>query len=302
MALRILSFIRQVALKEGDHLAEQQLAHHFSVSRTPIKNGLMLLQKHGAVRSIPNLGFFVAKPVSDLYAIELTLPPSNEEQLYLRIVDDRISGRISDSVTQVEMLRHYNVNRTLLTRVMAQMADEGLTVRNPGQGWSFLPTLDSQQARINSYQFRSVVEPEMILLPEFTVDVHALEGLRRDHEALLQQEGRRKAASQEVYRLDANFHETIAGFSGNPMFVQAIQQQNRLRRMLEYRGYENRRRIASWCYEHLEIITALEQSDLATASVLMRKHLNNARETAAKIAASDGDAQSMVNKKRSSKR
>lgn len=288
MALRILGYIRQEALKQEDHLPELHLAQQFSVSRTPIRNALALLKKRGALRSIPRLGFFVAKPLNELYAIELTLPPSNEEQLYLRIVDDRISGRLPDSVTQVDMLRRYGVNRALLGHVLSQMTDEGLTLRNPGQGWRFLPTLDSQQARNNSYQFRSVVEPEMMLLPEFSVDHEALKRLRRDHHLLLEQEAQRRATSQEVYRLDADFHETIAGFSGNPMFVQAIQQQNKMRRMLEYRGYENRRRIAVWCAEHLKIIAALEQSDVKKASQFMREHLNHAREAAATIADSNG--------------
>ncbi|MET4807111.1 GntR family transcriptional regulator [Limibacillus sp. MBR-115] len=287
MALRILGYIRQEGLKVDSHLVEQQLAQHFSVSRTPIRNALMLLESRGAVTSVPNLGFFVAKSVADLYEIELALPPSNAEQLYLRIVNDRISGRLPDSITQVEMLRLYDVNRALLGQVLSQMTDEGLVVRNPGQGWTFLPTLDSQQARRASYEFRRILEPEGILLPNFTIDPIALTRLRRDHEALIEQEGRRWVSSEEIYRVDTSFHETIAGFTGNPMFLQAIQQQNRLRRMLEYRGYDNRRRITDWSREHLAIIVALEQGDRVKASQLMHEHLDHARVTATRIAASD---------------
>lgn len=69
----------------------------------------------------------------------------------------------------------------------------------------------------------------------------------------------------------------IAAFSGNMFFLQAMQQQNRLRRLLEFGGYSNRRRVRDWCREHLDILDAILEGDNVRASNLMRDHLGAAR-------------------------
>lgn len=44
-----------------------------------------------------------------------------------------------------------------------------------------------------------------------------------------------------------------------------MQRQNPLRRLMKYRGYENRRRIRVWVREHLAIIDALKANKLGQA-------------------------------------
>jgi DNA-binding GntR family transcriptional regulator len=68
----------------------------------------------------------------------------------------------------------------------------------------------------------------------------------------------------------------LAEFSGNTFLAQAIQQQNRLRRLLEFGGYANRRRIREWCGEHLAIMDAVVEGDMARSAELMRTHLAHA--------------------------
>ena len=83
-----------------------------------------------------------------------------------------------------------------------------------------------------------------------------------------------------IYQVDVDFHEMIASFANNAFFLQAIQNQNRLRRLMEFRGYSNRRRIADWCHEHLAIIDALERGQVDRAAELMRTHLDAASDMA----------------------
>ncbi len=80
--------------------------------------------------------------------------------------------------------------------------------------------------------------------------------------------------------VDAGFHEMLVGFSGNAFFLEAIQGQNRLRRMLEYMEYTDRRRIAVWCEEHLAIIDALRRGHGRKAVRLLRAHLERAARNA----------------------
>ena len=67
----------------------------------------------------------------------------------------------------------------------------------------------------------------------------------------------------------------IAEFSGNRFILQALKQQNRLRQLLEYRGFQekNEERARISCTEHLEIIDALEQGDNELASILLKRHI-----------------------------
>lgn len=87
-----------------------------------------------------------------------------------------------------------------------------------------------------------------------------------------------------LYMIDAEFHETIAGFTGNSFFQQAIQQQNRLRRAMEYNTYSNHARVRQWLAEHLAVIDALGSDQPSEAARLMRDHLDNGyREGAATL-------------------
>ncbi len=68
----------------------------------------------------------------------------------------------------------------------------------------------------------------------------------------------------------------IADFSGNIFFTQAVQQQNRLRKLLEFGTYVDRRRVREWCREHLSIIEAIAAGDREGAATQLREHLQHA--------------------------
>jgi hypothetical protein len=132
------------------------------------------------------------------------------------------------------------------------------------------PKLLSATATISGARWK----PSGILLGSFRVDPAALERLHALHLSLLSRA--ETASGPHLFDLDTEFHETIASFTNNGFFIQAIQQQNRLRRLMEYRGYENRRRVRIWVKEHLAIIEALKVSKYGRASQLMHEHLEKA--------------------------
>lgn len=280
LANQILDLIRDARFEIGHHLREQQLSDMLGVSRTPVRAALTLLAERGIVEARKNQGFFLKAQHLTLHRTELEVPVTAGEDLYARIVEDRLSGILGDSVTQAELTRRYNVDRTLLLRTLTHMVNDGLLSRNSGRGWTFRPTLDSQVALRDSYDYRSTIEPAGLLLGSFKFDAVLLERSRLEHIYL---EGHPDIAAVDprlLFDADAQFHEMIAGFSGNIFFLQAIQQQNRLRRLLEFGGYSNRRRVRDWCREHLNIISAIFDGDTAKASELMTKHLSAARAAA----------------------
>jgi DNA-binding GntR family transcriptional regulator len=59
--------------------------------------------------------------------------------------------------------------------------------------------------------------------------------------------------------------------------VQAVTQQNKLRRLLEYESLIDSGRLNASCTEHLEILDALDARELDKAASVMIRHLKAAK-------------------------
>jgi DNA-binding GntR family transcriptional regulator len=276
LANQILDVIRDAKLEPGHHLREQQLADLVGVSRTPVRSALELLANRGIVETRRNYGFFLRKPFDALHRIEIEVPSTIDEKLYRQVVRDRLEKVIPNSITQSEIARRYHVERVALTRTLSRLAEDGLIARNKGHGWTFLQTLDSLISLRGSYQFRLTLEPACFLLPTFKPDPAAIERMRLQHLYFISHPDIASASSTQLFETDAAFHEMCAEFCGNAFFVQAIQHQNRLRRLFEFGSYANSRRVCDWCREHLAIIEAIAKRDFNQASAAMRLHLEQA--------------------------
>lgn len=276
LANQLLDVIRDAKLEPGHHLREQQLADLVGVSRTPIRSALDLLAKRGIVETRKNHGYFLQKPFDSLHRIEIEVPSTADEKLYQRLVRDRLDNVVPNSMTQSEIARRYGVDRVALTRTLSWLAEDGLIAKNRGHGWTFLPTFDSLVALKGSYEFRLTIEPTCFLLPTFRPDLAAIERMRLQHLYLISHPDIASVSSSQLFETDAAFHEMCAEFCGNAFFVQAIQHQNRLRRLLEFGSYFDSRRVQDWCREHVEIIEAIATDDLREASAKMRLHLEQA--------------------------
>lgn len=262
IANQILDLIRDARFEPGHHLREQQLGDLLKVSRTPVRAALTLLAERGIVETRKNQGFFLAKPFDALQRIEIEVPATVDQELYQRLVRDRLAGVIPNSLTQSAIARRYDVDRVALLRTLSRLAEDGLVARNKGHGWTFLPTLDTMIALRSSYDFRLTLEPTGLLLHTFKPDAAMLERSRLQHLYLVSHPDIAAVDAMQLFDTDATFHEMLAEFTGNIFFLQAIQQQNRLRRLLEFSGYGNRRRVRDWCQEHIAIIDAVVAGNL----------------------------------------
>ena len=118
LANQILDLIRDAKFEIGHHLREQQLGDMLGVSRTPVRAALKLLAERGIVEARRNQGFFLKSQQIELHRAELEVPSTADQDLYARIVEDRLSGLLGDSITQAALTRRYNVERTLLQRTL----------------------------------------------------------------------------------------------------------------------------------------------------------------------------------------
>lgn len=276
IARQILDLISEARFDPGHHLREQHLADALGVSRTPVRAGLKELTRMGAVEARPNQGFFLLKSSNELDQLEIEQSKSNDQKLYEQLVHDRIAGILPESFTQTEISQRYDVDRGVLTRTLVKLSEDGLIARNAGHGWRFLQTLNSDIALRNSYGFRLMIEPMALLTPNLHVDRQMLKRLRARHLRLITHPDITQVPAKEIFETDAAFHELLAEASGNLFVLQAIQQQNRLRRLLEFGSYHNKRRVKEWCEEHVAIIDALRENKQEQAAELMRKHLQYA--------------------------
>ena len=276
IARQILDLISEARFDPGHHLREQHLADALGVSRTPVRAGLKELTRMGAVEARPNQGFSLLKRSNELDQLEIEQSKSNDQKLYEQLVHDRIAGILPESFTQTEISQRYDVDRGVLTRTLVKLSEDGLIARNAGHGWRFLQTLNSDIALRNSYGFRLMIEPMALLTPNLHVDRQMLKRLRARHLRLITHPDITQVPAKEIFETDAAFHELLAEASGNLFVLQAIQQQNRLRRLLEFGSYHNKRRVKEWCEEHVAIIDALRENKQEQAAELMRKHLQYA--------------------------
>ncbi len=252
----------------GEHLSEEALAKRYAVSRTPVRGALALLAAQGLIAHRPNSGYTVAALTAQAPLPSLRGP--TQAELYRRLIDDRARRELPETFTESELHQRYGAPRAVLAKTLLQLSADGLIEKRKGHGWQFAPSLDSAEALAESYRFRMAIECAGLLEPEFRLDRPALARMRADHEALLR---RGDVSAAEFFALNTAFHELLARCSGNRHILQAVQQQNQLRRLEEHAAFYRAARYADSSAEHLRIIEALEAGDNDWAAQLMRQHL-----------------------------
>ena len=270
LANQVLEHVQAHELPGGSHLAEPELCRQFNVSRTPIRAALGLLHEQGYVEHVPRRGYFTRRPPGA--ASGDTLPEPGEERLYLEIAEDRVNQRLPSHNSEADLLRRYAVPRRVLTAVLQRLLREGLVQKRPGRGWMFTPVLDSRAMHDESYRFRLAVEPLALLEKTFRLDEEAAARCESQHERILSG-AVREITPIQLFEMNAEFHELLAASSGNRFFLQAIRQQNRLRRFVNYHWTYGPERVIETCREHMEVLKATKAGDMGWASSLLRHHL-----------------------------
>lgn len=265
-------FLRE-GWKEGARISVPDLARRFDVSRTPVAAALDLLLDTGAVIPAPGRGLLVGK--IDMQA-QPDLPDSPLEQLYERMMSDRARGLLPQEVSEAALIPRYEASRGEVRKVLMRFAAEGLAQRQPGHGWRFANSLDNSRAEQESYEFRIAIECAALRSPWYQVDLALAQSWRRDHARIL--DSALLPSGDDWFQVNASFHEGLTGFSGNRFLVEAMRQQNNLRRMQEAAGIGEltRDRIEQSCREHMAILDSVLNGDRDWAQALLRRHLQQA--------------------------
>lgn len=277
LARRIAASIRDQGLEPGEHLTEYRLTQALGVSRTPVRAALRVLAELGVLEARVNQGFFVSTAGRDIDPETLGLPVARNDALYDTILRDRACNALPEEVHESLLQQRYDAGKGVITKALLRIAEEGLIQRQPGRGWRFAPALSTAEARDDSYRFRIMVECNALLEPGFRLLPRRFGAVRRAHEALLARID--TVTPPQFYEINAAFHEMLAEASGNRFVLQAVQAQNRIRKLSEYSdfAYLPHAQVTSSCHEHLAILDAVEARDARRAARLMRKHLTEAK-------------------------
>jgi DNA-binding GntR family transcriptional regulator len=275
LAAKIEHMLGEESLEPGMPLVERTLAERFMVSRSPVREALRLLAARGTVGPRPEGGYVVLKkPKVSPFASALASEPL-EEQVYLQVGEDRLSGAVPEKVSESDLMRRYHVTKAQLGAILRRIANEGWIERLPGHGWQFLPILTSGETYDQAYRFRILVESAALHEPDFKVDEAALRKCLAEQQALI--DGAVEWASPaQLFDANTRLHETIAGFSGNIFIVDSLKRINRLRRLMEYRKAVDREAAARRCREHKTLIELLLSGQREAAADFIRLHLRDA--------------------------
>jgi len=275
IAQRILTHIRMEHLPVGAHLTETSLAQVVGTSRGPIRGALGYLASAGYLERRPHQGFFLKRTEARAGKPAEPLPAADTEQLYLKLAEDRLRGKLADSVTEADLMRRYEVPRHTLRRILSRIVNEGWMQRRTGHGWAFLAMIDSVEAYRESYELRRLLEPHGLRSPTFKLDGVVLSEQRKRQE-FLHSAGYKTLGQVELFKSNSDFHEALAHMSGNRFLAQTVVRQNELRRLVEYRQTLDRDRVWRQTGEHLAIIEMLEKGSIERAAKLLDKHIGGA--------------------------
>ncbi len=272
LAQKILDVAMDLDLHQGDRLVEKTLADSCSVSRTPVRSALRLLEKEGMARKAAEGGFVLECEPEKGHSILNQHAVRAGVDLAGAILRDRGARRLDGAINVTDLIRRYSVSRSAAQRALEALLAQGVIQKAEGQSWVFTRMPGDRSGRIESYEFRLILEPQAILSDGFKLDTKRADLVRSQTEALLAQ-SENSFNSQDFQNADLAFHKLIARSSGNQYLASALMAHHGLRHlpggsfgMIDFR-------MRQALDEHLRILDFIEQDHFDLAADQMRVHL-----------------------------
>jgi DNA-binding GntR family transcriptional regulator len=273
LAPQVIDMVRARSMRAGEPLREQTFAQALGVSRSPIRRVFALLAEWNLATQEPNRGYFLKQDAGEIQASTFPLASDPFEDFYLRVVDDILAGEIPSHFFEAQLLRRYEVPRGQLLKVLNRLAGEAMVERKPGQGWELKDFVHNTKAHIQSYRFRMAIEPAALLEPGYQVNQAAFANARQQQQALIDG-GINTLSRAQLFQIGAQFHELIVQCSGNVFLIDALRQQNQLRRFMGYKANIDRSRLVTQCQEHIHLLDLIESGRREEAAQFLWRHLD----------------------------
>ena len=163
------------------------------------------------------------------------------------------------------------VSRTPVREALMRLHAEGLVSVHPEGGYR--PTAPDVAAVHDLYEVRLALELQALRRPAETGQDHdpaILEPLRDDWRAL---RGAEPEPDPGFVSLDEDFHERLAGASGNPSLADLLRIVNERIRVVRMHDFLTSERVRRTIEQHLGIVEAVLVRDLSLAVARFGRHL-----------------------------
>lgn len=272
LAQKIVGLIDTGKLVPGAHLSVPKLAETFDVSRSPVREALVYLEQKGVLQQKLNRGFFVREDYAPQQHDAPAPADGSDLPEYYQLAEDWLQDNIEAEVTELYLMKRYNLAKSQLSTLLARGISEGWVERKQGYGWRFLPVAKTKAALENIFSFRMVIEPMAILEPTFNAPQEKIDEIRRELEMLLDN-GIERLSPKQLQLAGYRFHETVIGFSNNPFFEISLRNVNRMRMLMDYRIMDDRSRYYAEVNDHMRLLALIESGQRIEASYMMKQHL-----------------------------
>jgi DNA-binding GntR family transcriptional regulator len=272
LAQKILEFASERGMSPGDRLAEQALAQHCSVSRTPVRKALQVLAERELVAADAEGGFLLSVDPATVARLDDVGEGEGDTEIYNAILRDLAAGRIAEAQTVVGLQRRYGVSRQTVQNALQKLSEDNLAERGAGQQWLLKQFALGADAVVKSYEYRLATEPLALTMPDFRRDLPALTSLRQSM-LILRSMSEAEFDRKLFERTDFDFHMLVAKSCGNPFMGEALANHHRRRRTNAAAGHVNSYRLMQSNLEHIQILEQIERGQMELAADLMRVHI-----------------------------
>lgn len=206
------------------------------------------------------------------------------EQVYASLKDAIITGRIAPGSWLYEepLTQALGVSRTPLREAFNRLKSDGLIEVLPHRG-AFVVELDAENID-NLLEAREVIETAFFMRAARSFKRGELlkirQALTRAHSQLQDRRGSaaRQRALQAYLRVDRDLHDRMIEASGNKYWIKLYYD---LRERIELCGHQVSQlphRFSTIVKEHLDLIEALLEGDLARGRQCLRTHIRNVQQ------------------------
>ncbi|MBX9456430.1 MAG: GntR family transcriptional regulator [Rhizobium sp.] len=272
LAQKILDYASERGMSPGERLAEQTLASHCNVSRTPVRKALHVLAERDLVEADADGGFVLAIDPMTVARLDDPDEKDGDSEVSSAILRDLAAGRIGEAQTVAALQRRYDVSRQAVQNALQKLSEDNLAERGAGQQWLLKQFALGADAIAKSYEFRLATEPLALTLPDFRRDMPALTSLRQSM-LILRSMSEADFDRRLFERTDFDIHMLVARGCGNPFMAEALASHHRRRRSNSAAAHVNTYRLMQSNLEHIQILEQIERGLMELAADLMRVHI-----------------------------
>lgn len=198
----------------------------------------------------------------------------DKDSVFQHLTDEIVTGDLAPGTPLPEraLVDRFGISRTPIRQVLWMLERDGLVDMHPNRG-AFVKKLGAGEV-IELFQLREALEPLAAKLAASHRPLHEALELRS---LMLNAAEDAARDTRELVSLGAEMHDAIARWSGNRMLQRIYEmlrtQTHLLRNLLHEQQGTERTSLA----EHIEILSAIADSDTNAAFKRMSDHLKRAR-------------------------